>query len=164
MVLFNIKKLENQLAADQVTEKDGVNYLITWIIMISIFIVIRDDSSYSNLWFDFADIFFNLLITIIAINHIFKIHIQNKNSSFLKSCISLALVHFWRLILILTILIIVVKSILYVIPLDYFLLIDGLLKENFTDLLFSICLTLIFYFLLINSFKRINEIKLAPGV
>lgn len=161
MIFLSIKKLEKQLAEGQLTEKDGLHYLISWAILLSLIVLFPKESSYSNLWFDFADLLFSLLITIFGIKYIFRIHAKNWKDQFLKNFISLAFVHFWRLVIVLAIIMLLGKIILYFIPLDYFLWIDGLLKEDFTNLLFSITLELIYYFLLTNSFKRICDLNVA---
>lgn len=160
MVFFNIKKLENQLATGQVTSKDEFNYLIGWVVIISLVSAVNPASPYSSDYFDLIDFVITLLISIVTLRYVFKIHNQ-QISSFLTSLISLAFVIFWRILAYLIVFSLLGKIILYIIPLDYFLLIDGLLKKDFTTLFYTIVLDLTANFLLIRSFKRINDSTVA---
>ena len=61
MIWFNIKKLEKQISDDELTDKDGFNYLLAYVIFTAI--VLSFMSNYSNGWIKFLTCVASVIIT-----------------------------------------------------------------------------------------------------
>ena len=156
---FNLKELEDKLQKKEVSEKTGFQYLLTWSIFVSIAFYVPDDSSYSGEWWDFSDFILDLAISIGGIILAYRINKNGENSEFLKRFLSLSFVHSIRLVLFVSLLALIFKIVMFVIPIELYLAINGFIENDLSHLISSLCISLIFYFFLIRSFKRLNNRK-----
>lgn len=156
MIWFKLKELERRLANGEVTERTGFHYLLTIMIFFSIAKLVPDDSPFPNFWWDLGDIVLGILVLILGMNSTFKINGKDGNKEFLKRFLSLSFVIYLRLAIVFMFLYLLYKIIMFVIPIDLYLLIDGIVSENISQLLLSTGVSLLYYFLLIRSFKRVN--------
>ena len=156
MIWLNLKELERRLAKREVSERTGFQYLLTFMIFFSIAKLVPDDSPFPDYWWDFADFLLGLVIMIFGISSTFKINRKGGKKDYLKRYLSLSFVISLRLAIFLFLVYLLYKIIMFVIPGDLYLLLDGIASENIFQLLLSTGISLLYYFLLIQSFKRIN--------
>lgn len=165
MIWFKLKKLEKKLAAGKLTEKAGMQYLLTWIVLLAILFYLPGSSSpYSTASWEFGAFILNLAIVLGTIHYLYKICHRNTKDNFLKKFISLSFVTGLRLLLVYSLLWLTYKIFMYNIPDELFLSITGLWIEDVGDLLLSLILTTTYAVLLIKSFKRVNRENFAKNI
>ncbi len=117
-----------------------------------------------------AYIILELLITIVGTYLVFQVNEKGDNRDFLKRYFSLSFVNGLRLVLFGVFIRLVFKIIMFVIPLDLWYTINDFFGEDSGEFFFDIILSIVFYVLLLASFKRVNagrneqEVSVQPGL
>ncbi|CAN5201578.1 hypothetical protein BH23BAC2_BH23BAC2_17020 [soil metagenome] len=147
------KKLEKKLANNDFSNKTGYLYLITFLIMLS-FLLNFPELHAGNQTFGLV---INLLICGWGIGRTFEINQSTGNNDFLKRFISLSFLSGLKLSVALLAFVFVLKTIKYIagfISPDYF---DGPLLAAVPQPILGAGASIVFFVILINSFKRLNE-------
>ena len=104
------------------------------------------------------------LITIVGTYLVFKVNSDGDNRDFLKRYFSLSFVNGLRLVLFAVGIRLIFKIIMFVIPLDLWHTINDFFGEDAGEFFFDIILSIIFYVLLMASFKRVNAGRIEEKV
>lgn len=156
MIWFNTKKLEKQLIDRALSDKDSYYYLFTSFILFSLLPYLPDeDFIEASYWFRVSLVIVDVGITAITIKETYKINQQGDRQDYLKRFLSLSFVNSIRLAVYLAPVFVVLE------------LLDDYLNDNTLHsywprariLFLTIVSSVIFYFMLTNSFKRVNLVK-----
>jgi hypothetical protein len=156
MIWFDLKGLERKISNNDLTEKDGFDYLMATMILSSIFVGggLREDS-YS--WFIFLNVIIAVGITVWGMNACYKVNNELDGKDFLKRYLAISWVVGMRLILW-----------VFGLSLVIFIIIEIVMAANGTTdevakpvkdviiLVFIALSSLICYLLMINSFKSLK--------
>lgn len=160
MTWYNIRKLENRLAAGEIKENDSYQYLAAFLIFLGVIIFFPESTtSYSGFYWDLAEFLIFLIILILAVRNSYLINAAGDNTDFAKRFISLALVHGFRLLIWVGIIGLLYKIIMFIIPLQIFHFINALLLPDWTELIIFTAIFLLYYIFMVRSFKRVNKVK-----
>jgi len=153
MIWFDIKQLEKELIAGNLSEKEGLNYLIANMILFSA-IPYLASNRYQNPWLTFIQFAVDLLITVALVRATFRINTNGDNNHYFKRFLGLSFVTTVRLVVYLLIALIPVEIIIR------FVEKTNSIDKNVNDifmLLLEIGTGITYYFMLTKSFRRINE-------
>ncbi len=163
MIWLNLKALERRLATNQLTAENTLGYLLTFLIFFTTLFYLPRDSSFPFTGWDLAELLLVLLITIIAVKKIFSINKTGGNTAFYERFLSLSFVTGFRLFIIVMLLWLAYKIIMFIIPLDMYVFINQIVTHETIVLLFTPIVVLVFYYLMIRSFTRINSTNYIPA-
>jgi hypothetical protein len=156
MIWFNTKELEKQLIDGALSDRDSYYYLFTTFILFSLLPYLPDeDFIEASYWFRVSLVIVDVGITAITIKETYKINQQGDSQDYLKRFLSLSFVNSIRLAVYLAPVFVVLE------------LLDEYLNDNTLYgywqgariLFLTIASSVIFYFMLTNSFKRVNLVK-----
>ena len=153
MIWFDIKQLEKELAEGNLSDKEGYNYLLTTFILFT-FPIYLTGEKFENQWFTFIQFVIDILFTIIFIRKTFEINTNGDNKDYLKRFLGLSFVTCIRLIVYILIAAIPAGIIIYIVEKS------GPIEKNNKDLLMFLInfpFGIVFYYMLINSFRRVNQ-------
>ncbi|PRX38699.1 hypothetical protein [Salegentibacter salegens] len=156
MIWFNLKKLERLLIQNKITEAISYQYLLVFLVLITL-AANAPETDFSHYGWEISYVILELLITIVGTYLVFKVNSDGDNRDFLKRYLSLSFVNGLRLALFAVVISLIFKIIMFVIPLDLWHSINDFFGEDFGDFFFHIMLSLVFYLLLMASFKRVNS-------
>lgn len=145
MIWINIKKLENKISKNELTDKDSYKYLLATLILsiISILVPTINGWNYASL----IHVFLSVIITVFGLQRLYKLNEKADNKDFLKRLISIT----WVVRVRLTIYYLVFTFI-YI---QFFSLSDDKTR-GLAIIIFSFILKVLFYYFSINSFKRLR--------
>lgn len=156
MIWLDLKGLERKISNNDLTEKDGFNYLLAMMILSTIFVggVSREDS-YSL--FNFLNIIIALGITIWGMNTCYKVNNELDGKDFLKRYLAISWVVGMRLVLWVFGLSLAIGIIVGIVMAANEAS-DEVVKpvEDIFILVFTAVFSLICYLLMINSFKNLK--------
>ncbi len=158
MIWFRLHKLERKLAKRELSEHNAFRYLITYLIVFVTLAAIPEITPYPSWNWDISHYIISLLITIGATYTAFRINEKGDNRDFLKRFISLAFVIGIWIILGVLLIRLAYKILLFVIPLDLFNTISNIVSNDLFQWLSSIAGIIIFYLLLLKSFKNVQGV------
>src|SRR5690606_1154287 len=153
MILFNIKKLENLLIAEKLTDKQAFNYLLTYLIISTIAASFTSDLP---VWLESTQFFVNLIVLIWGVRKTFEINREGDNKDYFKRIISLSFVAGIR-VGVFALIILFIYNLIYEI-LNATGVISGK-NPNYENLLILggfLIATGYYYYILLSSFKRVN--------
>ena len=153
MIWFNIKELETRLKNGVLSDKEAFNYLLITLIFSSVVTYIGGSDNTNN-WFIAIEILVSIVVTVIGTKKTFDINSAGDNKDYFKRFLSLSFVTGIRFLVLLIVLAIPVGTIVYFV--DKNLDINENTKDLFNVALMAVC-EIIYYFMLINSFKRLNH-------
>lgn len=158
MIWFNISKLEEKISRNELSDKDGFNYVLAYFI-VSV-LTMSVSSQNENAWFKLLNCFLLVLITIWGLNAAYKANNEIDGKDFFKRFFAINWVIGMRMILAVFILSFLLGVIIAVISLAS---VGGNLmdKKPFDDFIMSIFISLfevIYYLLIINSIRRLKPI------
>ncbi len=160
MIWFRIKALEKLLIEGKVSDKIAFHYLLTHLIFLTVAGYISDD--YGPRWVTLLHFMISLGAVIWGVRKTFKINEEGDSRDFLKRFISLSFVASIRMV----VLIIVISIPLVVAGLladayDIYLL--NSTQEHVLQLLAYLFFTVIYYYILLSSFRRVNTADSSLG-
>jgi hypothetical protein len=161
MILFNIKKLEQELSNRNISDKKALWYLIFTSLLFSLKSYVPNEiieTNETNL-LTLLEIAISAIITIWACLKTFEINSKGDNQDFFKRFISLSFVVTIRVLVFLFLLLIPIPILIDVFR--YFYGINTFIQDHYALFLTPLILTC-YYLLLILSFKRINQQVLNP--
>ncbi|MBS2213459.1 hypothetical protein KEM09_18765 [Carboxylicivirga mesophila] len=155
MIWFNIKELERKIIENEFTDKEGFKYFLGY----SILSVIAIYGSTSESFITFIELVLGVGITIWGSYSIFKANSNGDGQDFFKRYFALSWVIGFRLF-IFTVLIAIPLGAIY----NFVILASAqsietettALKKDFVTMILYSLLMLIYYFLLISSFRRVS--------
>lgn len=157
MIWFRLHKLERKLAKRELSEHNAFRYLMTYLIVLVTLLAVPEITPYSGWNWDISHYIITLLLTIGATYTAFRINEKGDNRDFLKRFISLAFVTGIWVVIGVLLLRLAYKIILFVIPLDLFTAINNIITTDLFQWLSSLLGIIIFYFLLLKSFKNVQK-------
>ncbi len=158
MIWFRLNRLEKKLAKRELSEHHAYRYLLFYLVLFITVATLPEITPYSAWSWDISRYLIKLIITLGATYMAFRINEKGDNRDFLKRYISLAFViGIWVLLGVLLVRLLY-KIILFVIPLDIYNAINDVVSADLFQLLSSIAGIIIFYMLLLRSFKNIQRI------
>ncbi|HEX6981737.1 MAG TPA: hypothetical protein VF181_03155 [Balneolaceae bacterium] len=148
---FNLRDLENRLSDNNVSDKEGFYYLMASFILFSLISYGSSSDYYNNDTFLFAEVALVLLITVVGLNLTFKVNQKGDGKDYLKRFLSLYFVIGIRLF---------VFIMLLAIPVAIFAVVfleetSGRLIEDYLYISLSTIVGVIFYYLMVSSFKKV---------
>ena len=159
MIWLNLKKLERLLIQNKITESISYQYLLVFLVLLTLTSTVSETDDFSHYGWEISYIILELLITIVGTYLVFQVNEKGDNRDFLKRYLSLSFVNGLWLALIAVLVRLIFKIIMFVIPLDLWNSINDFFGEDSGDFFFDIMLSLVFYLLLMASFKRVNSGK-----
>jgi len=164
MIWFNLKELENKLIKNQISEKDSFYYILAFFIIYNLVFFGDQEESFSNKWWSVLNLVVGIAITIYGLRKLFSINQLGDNTDFLKRLFSLAFVHSVRIVIFLTALIFFFFITDEILMATSEFRLTGLLPENLSLFLLENLTSILFYFLMIRSFKNIiSSIENQPA-
>lgn len=158
MTWYNIPKLEKRLATDSIPENHAYYYLLSFVIVVSIFIFFPESTtSYSGMWWDVVEFVLFLILVILTVTRTYKINASGDNRHFTRRFISLAVVHGFRLLIWVGIIGILYKIIMFIIPIEIFHFFNEIAGSDWLQLVVFIGIFIIYYLFMVRSFKKINS-------
>lgn len=154
MIWFNIKELERKLANDDFPDKLAFTYLLAFLLITLLVSFFPRSSSGITIINVFA-LLINLVVVIWGLSRTMEINNNGSNKDYLKRLLSLSFVTGARLIVYLILFSLVFKSLKFLPELNFPAFSEGI--GSYSKLIVSTMASVGFYFMLINSFKRINE-------
>jgi hypothetical protein len=155
MIWIDIRKLENKISANELSDKDGFNYVLAYFILVAIVLAIisNDSSALVKL----LGSILSVIITIWGLNATYQANNEIDGKDFFKRYFAISWVIGMRLIIVMLVLSIISGLVIVIISTkngsDY-------LKTNpvneLVSLIFTSVFSIICYLLIINSFRRIK--------
>ena len=155
MIWIDVRQLEQKILNNDLSDKEGVSYLLANMIMFSL-IPYLSAEHYQNTWLTITEAFIDVVITVLLVKATFDIHGSGDTKGYFKIFLALSFVNAMRLILyavivsipLALVMVLIVKSA----PIDKTI-------EEILQLMANLTAGVIYYFMLTNSFKRLNEKK-----
>lgn len=157
MIWFDIKNLEEKLIENEISERTGYHYLLAFLIIITLAISGEEPADFTSQTLRFLDIIIGLIITIWGTGKLFEINNKGNNRDFLKRYFSLCFVHTSRIVIVVFLITLLYNLVAEFMLVDYSKYLDNLLKNDISELVFNILFQIVFYFLVIRSFKKVNR-------
>ena len=159
MIWFNIKNLESKISTNELSDKDGLNYLLANAIVTVISLGVSGDNDHDR-WIKLIGMIILVIITIWGIKAAYNANNDHDGKDFLKRFMAISWVISMRVLAVVFLLTFISGLIMGI-----FRVVNGVDYYSVTtskDLIFfglTTFLTLIAYLLVINSFKslRIKE-------
>jgi hypothetical protein len=155
MIWFKLKELEQQLKARSVSEKTIFNYLLLQFVLNAILISIPFNKSPFDIN-KFIDLLIGVFATVLTMNKTYQINSEGDQMDYFQRFIALSFVCGIQGLLYVMILFIPLGVILKIYD-DYFSNVPQLM--NILERTYIIGIYAVFYYILINSFKRVNSIS-----
>jgi hypothetical protein len=155
MIWFDIKKLEQKISNNELTEKEGFNYLLAYSI-ITVF-ALSFASNKTNGWMMFSEFAISVLITIWGLRTTYEVNNEIDGKDFFKRFFAINWVIGMRILVIL-----IPLAFLFGLFFGFFAVANNInLHEpnpqlSIVSLTFKAMFTLICYLLIINSFRRLK--------
>jgi len=164
MIWFDIKNLEEKLIKNEVSERTGYHYLLAFLIIITLAIGGKETTDFISKGFRYLDVIIGIIITIWGTGKVFKINNEGGNRDFLKRYFSLCFVHSLRITVVVLLIVLIFNLMVEFIFTDHSEVIRGIVKNDISELVFNLLFQIVFYFLLIRSFKKINQFSANKAV
>lgn len=156
MIWFRLRELERHLAHNALSEKAALNYLLTYLVFIMVLIYLPAFSGYSNDWYYFVELVLVLFILLFTLYKAFRINEEKGNRDFLKRTLSLSFVIGLRLGIIFSMLYLFYKIVMFIIPLEIYVIVNDFTTGDLQDLMYSLLIAISYHFMLMKSFERIS--------
>jgi hypothetical protein len=155
MIWFDIKKLEDKISNDELSDKDGFNYVMASLILTSIVLSVATNNA--NGWIKLLSCFVSVVINIWGFKAIYQANIDNDGKDFFKRFFAISWVIGMRLLVIGIIIGVLIGVIIGIISAKSGdnSMIYGPLKD-FSGLIVTSLFTVICYLLMINSFRKLK--------
>ena len=154
MIWLNIKKLEKQISDDELTDKDGFNYLLANVILT--IIVLSFISNYSNGWIKFITCVTSVIINVWGLRAAYNANLEIDGKDFFKRFLAFNWVIGIRVLVIAIIAIIIIGISIAIVSGGT----NSNLSSNSLQGIFGIIVgslfSIICYLLILNSFHKIK--------
>lgn len=156
MIWFDIKELEDKISNDELSDRDGFNYLMAFFILSAIAVSFATNNT--NGWIKLLHCVVSILINIWGLNATYQANLDYDGKDFLKRFFAINWVIGMRLIVIAFIASILIGGIAGIVLAvnggSYHVVPDYI--KDFSALIISSLFSVIFYLLAINSFRTLK--------
>lgn len=160
MIWFNVKKLERKLANDDFPRTLGYAYLIIFLSLLTFLCSLPEKSPASgNESVKILTVVLILLISFWGTNKIMEVNRNSGIRDFFKKFLALSFVNGVRLLSGLAVFLFLVKGIRYLLQTMYNFVQEGPLFGNLSKVFLASVLSILFFQMLVNSFRRINKLE-----
>ena len=156
IIWFNIKKLEQDLIEEKISERQGLYYLLGLFIIGSL----GDFSSphtYDNSWLIVIEVLISIIITVVALKKTFDLNKMGTDKHYFTRLFSLSFVNFIRFLALLAIPIMLFAVITLIFSFEK----DVIKIQGIYSIGLGILFQLVYFNMLVNSFSRINRMEFA---
>ena len=154
MILFNLKKLENLLIEEKVSDKLVFNYLLAYLIITNIAAFFTSDNP---AWLEGTQFTVSLIALIWGMRKTFEINREGDNRDYFKRLIPISFVAGIRVIVFVFIILFIYNLVIEILQATD--VTSGVrdFHENLLILGGFLVSTIYYYYLLLSSFKRVNS-------
>ena len=156
MIWFDIKKLEEKLIKNEISERTGYHYLLAFLIIMTLVIGGKEPADFTGESLRSLDVIIGIIFTIWGTGKVFKINNEGGNQDFLKKYFSLCFVHTLRIAVAVFFVVFIYNLMIEFIFTDHSEVMKGFIKNDISNFVSNLLFQIVFYFLLIRSFKKIN--------
>ncbi len=153
MTWFDIRKLEKDLIEGNISEKEAFNYLLITMLILTIAPYLSDNDK-TNTVIIMIELIFGIIITIMQLKNTFDINTNGNNKEYFKRYISLSFVSLIRLFVFGVIAILPILIAIQILSTMGLITYESI--EEIFELLITVSFGIAYYFMLTNSFKRVN--------
>jgi hypothetical protein len=155
MIWFDIKQLESKISNNELTDRDGFNYVLAYFILsIIVYSLITNDS---NGWVKFLECIISVLINIWGLKAIYEANEKIDGKDFFKRFFSIFWVIGFRLFVITMVITVILGVVIGILSVKSGIsLKDPNPIKDIILLVFMSMFLLINYLLIINSFRRLR--------
>lgn len=157
MIWFNIRKLERKLANDDFPESLGYSYLIIFLSLVTLLYFLPNNASTGNGILKTFTMIAMLATSFWGIGKIMEVNKNGGSRDFFKRFLSLSFVTGVRLVTGLVIFALIVRGFKHLLQESFPVLQQGVLFGEFSKIALATVASVLFFQMLINSFRRVNE-------
>lgn len=157
MIWFNIRKLEKKLANGDFPETLGYSYLVIFLSLITLLYFLPNNPSSENWILQALTMVSMLAISFWGIGRIMEVNKNGGNKDFFKRFLSLSFVTGVRLVTGLVIFSLIVRGLKFLLQESFPAFQQGVLFGEFSRITLATVASVLFFQMLINSFRRVNE-------
>lgn len=155
MIWFNLKELERRLRNGELSDKYIFNYLLASVLLESVVSYVNNDE-YTTKWILGIEIIILLLITGLSMKKTFDINAASDNKDYFIRYLSLSFVIGIRLFVFIFIAVLPTGFIVNLVDKD---IRDNEIVKDLFDLVVAASICIFYYFMLINSFRRVSQVS-----
>lgn len=154
MIWFDIKQLEKNLKTDAVSEKETFRYLFVLMLISTISSYVNNPEPPSQLT-SWIELILEVILTVLTLKITYDINAKGDNRDYVKRFMALTTVIMIRLIVFAVLVALVGLTIIKILENTKLVTVSSL--NNLFDLAMTFGLGVAYYFMLTQSFKRINS-------
>ncbi len=158
MVWFNMKELEHKIACNSLSDKDGFNYLLAFVVVFAIAVILG--GKIENSWFKFSACLFHAFISVWGLNASFTANMGIDGRDFFKRFFAIswiiALRLFFAAIILIFLLLLIVGAISNEADVD---LQELSPLKDLVIVVFGLLFTVIYYLLVIGKFYELAPLR-----
>lgn len=155
MIWYDLKNLENKIAKHELSDKEGLNYVIAYFVLTAVtFSLITNDS---NNWVKLSECVLSVLVNVWGLKAVYKINSEIDGKDFFKRFFAINWVVGIRLLVFVMSLALIVSILVGVFSTKNDINLSRSSQDIF-ELVFTTIYSLSFYFLIIKSFRRLKMI------
>jgi hypothetical protein len=158
MIWFDIKKIEDKISNDELSDKDGFNYVMAFFILTTVALCFVTNNT--NGWIKFSTCIVSIIINVWGLNAIYQANTEIDGKDFFKRFFAINWVIGMRLIVITLIFAVIIGIVIGIVSVKNEInLKDPNPLKDILGLIFMAMFNLICYLLIINSFRRLKIMK-----
>jgi hypothetical protein len=155
MIWFDVKQLEKNLKADIVSEKETFRYLFVLMLISTISSYVNNPEPPSSQLTSWIELILEVILTVLTLKITYDINTKGDNRDYVKRFMALTMVIMIRLIVFAVPVALVGLTLIKILENTKLVTVSSL--DNLFDLAITFCLGVAYYFMLTQSFKRINS-------
>ncbi len=157
MIWFNIKNLENKISKNELTDRNGWDYVLAYFVLTAI--VLSFVTNNSNGWIKLSQCVISVLINVWGLKAVYEVNTEVGGNDFFKRFFAISWVIGMRLIVAAIILIVVAGIVIGIVSVknDMNYNYNPSLINDMVGLIFMAVYTLVYYLLIIKSFRRLKR-------
>jgi len=153
MIWFDIRQLEKKLVDGSLSDREGFNYLLANMLLFSITPYFVGER-FQNYWLMIIQFVADIFITVLLVRATFDINKKGDSRDYFKRFFGLSFVATVRLFVYLLLVLLPIEII------NFFADKSGVIDKNAKEifmLLLEITTLIVYYYMVTNSFRRVNE-------
>lgn len=157
MIWYNISELESKISDNELTDKDGLNYVLAHFILSALTVGINTQNEI--VWIPFLNSLIMVAITIWGLNKVYKANNEIDRKDFFKRFFAINWVIGMRLLSILLVFVFCVEIVkVLLLNSGYHVYMENTTIKHLIQTGFMSMFGLMYYLLVINSFRRLKPI------